>query len=144
MNTPRHIIFVAILLFSSQVFAQRELGVRPTDTGGPLMFEQAVFDVQSYDVSLNVTPATKSISGVTTMIARTVVPTNVIVLDLDTPFNIEHIGDGTSDLKYERRAGKIWIWFPMTKQVGDEIKTVIRYAGTPREAPRPPWVGGFM
>ncbi|HKX83723.1 MAG TPA: M1 family metallopeptidase, partial [Pyrinomonadaceae bacterium] len=138
------LLTLAFFSLASTAFAQRDLGVRPTDTGGPLMFEQAVFDVQSYEVTLNVTPATKSISGMTVMIARTVIPTNVIVLDLDTPFNIEYIGDGNNELKYERREGRIWIWFPTTKQVGDEIKTIIRYAGTPREAPRPPWVGGFM
>jgi aminopeptidase N len=137
-------VLVVLLLLSSYSFAQRELGVRPTDTGGPLMFEQAAFDVQSYEVNLNVFPSSKSVSGVTTMIAKTVIPTNVIVLDLDTPYKIENISDGTHDLKYQRKEGKIWIWFPMTKQVGDDIKTVISYAGTPREAPRPPWVGGFM
>ena len=136
--------FFVLLISALTAFAQRELGVKPTDTGGPLMFEQAVYDVQSYDVSLNVTPSSKSISGLTTMIARTVIPTDVIVLDLDTPYNIEHVSDGTNELKYERRGGKIWIWFPMTKQVGEEIRTVINYAGTPRVAPRPPWVGGVI
>ena len=108
------------------------------------MFEQAAFDVQSYEIDLAVTPRTKSISGLTTMIARTMVPTNVIVLDLDTPYMIEHISDGTTELKYTRKEGRLWIWFPLTKQVGEEIKTIIRYAGTPREAPQPPWIGGFM
>jgi len=42
-------ILFALLLLSVAVFGQRELGVRPTATGGPLRFEQAVFDVQSYD-----------------------------------------------------------------------------------------------
>jgi aminopeptidase N len=138
------VVLLAIFSFAISIQAQRELGVRPTETGGPLMFEQAVYDVQSYEVSLNVFPDKKSISGVTTMTAKTVIPTNVIVLDLDTPYNIENISDGTRDLKYERRGGKIWIWFPQSKQVGQEIKTVIGYSGTPREAPRPPWVGGFM
>ena len=133
-----------IFLFTVAVNAQRDLGVRPTETGGPLIFEQAVYDVQSYEVSLVVTPSSKSISGVTTMTAHIVIPTNVIVLDLDTPYNIEHVGDGTKDLKFERKGGKIWIWFPQSKQVGEEIKVTIRYAGTPREAPRPPWVGGFI
>ena len=133
-----------LLLLAASAFAQRDLGSRPTATGGPLMFEQAVYDVQSYDVSLNVDPKTKSISGTTVMTAKTVIPTNVIVLDLDTPYTISKVTDGTNDLKYERREGKIWIWFPQSKQDGDEIKTSITYSGTPREAPRPPWVGGFM
>jgi len=109
------------------------------------MFEQAVYDVQNYDISLKVDPASKTISGTTVMTARTVIPTNVIVLDLDTPYTINKIVDGTGKgLKYERREGKIWIWFPFSKQVGEEIKTSITYSGSPRIAPRAPWVGGFM
>jgi aminopeptidase N len=133
-----------LLLSATCAFAQRDLGSRPTATGGPLMFEQAVYDVQSYDVSLSVDPKTKSISGTTVMTAKAVIPTDVIVLDLDTPYTITKVTDGTNDLKYERREGKIWIWFPQSKQDGEEIKTSITYSGTPREAPRPPWVGGFM
>jgi len=138
------LLLVLSLVAIVNISAQREHGVRPTATGGPLAFEQAAFDVQSYEVNLNVTPSSKSISGVTTMIARTVVPTNTIVLDLDTPYKIENLTDGRTALKYEHRDGKIRIWFPMTKQIGDEIKTVITYAGTPRIAPNPPWVGGLM
>jgi len=138
-------ILSVVLLFVICTYAQRELGARPTDTGGPLMFEQAVYDVQNYDISLKVDPASKTISGTTVMTARTVIPTNVIVLDLDTPYTINKIVDGTGKgLKYERREGKIWIWFPFSKQVGEEIKTSITYSGSPRIAPRAPWVGGFM
>ena len=135
---------IIILLFCISSFAQRELGVRPTATGGPLMFEQAAYDVQSYDITLGVDPRAKSIAGTTVMIARTVIPTNVIVLDLDTPFTISKLTEGGREVKYNFKDGKIWIWFPATKQVGEEIKTSITYAGTPREAPRPPWVGGFI
>jgi len=131
-------------IFTLAAFAQREHGVRATDTGGPLMFEQAVFDVQNYDISLKADPAAKTISGTTVMTARTVIPTNVIVLDLDTPYAISAVTDGVNKLDYSRKEGKIWIWFPLTKQVGDEIKTSITYSGTPRIAPNPPWIGGFM
>jgi aminopeptidase N len=137
-------VLIVVLLFSLSVYSQREHGVRPTETGGPLMFEQAVFDVQSYDIELKADPRDKSLVGTTTMTARTVIPTNVIVLDLDLPYTVSKLTDGRTDLKYERKGGKIWIWFPMTKQVGDEIKTVISYSGTPRVAPNPPWIGGFM
>ncbi|HMT06924.1 MAG TPA: M1 family metallopeptidase [Pyrinomonadaceae bacterium] len=135
---------LAILLLATAAFAQRELGVRPTETGGPLRFEQAVFDVQSYDVSLNVNIAAKSISGTTVMVAKTVVPTNVIQLDLDTPYSISKLTVDGKDAKYKFDAGKIWIWFPQTKQVGDMITTSITYSGIPKVAPRAPWIGGIM
>ncbi len=133
-----------VFLLTVPVLTQREFSVRPTETGGPLMFEQAVYDVQDYAISLSVDPKTKTIAGTTVMTARVVIPTNVIVLDLDTPYTVSKLTDGKSDLRYERKGDKIWIWFPMTKQVGDEIKTSIIYSGTPRVAPDPPWIGGLM
>lgn len=145
MKRAIFIILIAFVAISSGNYAQRELGVRPTETGGPLKFEQAVFDVQSYDVTLNVDPKTKSVSGTTVMTARTVIPTNVILLDLDTPYEVSNVTDGTGrKLRYERTPASIRIWFPFSKQVGDEIRTSISYRGVPREAPRPPWIGGFM
>lgn len=140
----RSIAIVALFVLAVSGAAQREHGVRPTETGGPLMFEQAAFDVQNYEISVSADPKAKSITGTTVMTAKTVIPTNVIVLDLDTPYTISKLTDGAKDLRYERKGGKIWIWFPMTKQVGDTIKTSITYSGTPRIAPNPPWVGGFM
>jgi aminopeptidase N len=137
-------VLLTLLLITASASAQRELGNRPTATGGPLMFEQAVFDVQNYDISVSVDPQAKSIKGVTVMTAKTVIPTNVIVLDLDLPYTISKLTESEHDVKYERRDGRIWIWFPMTKQVGDEIRTSITYSGSPRIAPNPPWVGGFM
>lgn len=138
------IILINVVILAVSAFGQRQVGTRPTETGGPLRFEQAVFDVLDYEVNLNVMPSTKSISGTTVMTARTVIPTNVILLDIDTPYTIESVTDGKNALKYQRKEDEIWIWFHATKQVGDEIKVSIRYAGTPRVAPNPPWVGGFM
>ena len=40
------------LLFSQFVDAQREHGVRGSSSGGPLMPEQAAYDVKSYDLDL--------------------------------------------------------------------------------------------
>lgn len=139
------VITVVLLVGVCACFAQRELGVRPTATGGPLKFEEAVYDVQAYDVTLRVDPKTKSISGHTIVIARTVIPTNVIMLDLDSPYKVDSVTDmDGGGLKFERTPDAIRIFFPFTKQVNENISVVIYYAGAPREAPRPPWVGGFI
>lgn len=139
-------IFLVVLLISISIASgQRELGVRPTETGGPLMAEQAVYDVKHYGIRIKVDPAKKSISGESTMVGVIVHPTNVVVLDLDTPYTVSCvIAWKDQNLKWERRGGKIWIWFPQTLQSGEDISITITYAGTPREAPRPPWVGGFI
>ncbi len=122
----RSLLFVVVLV--SSAFAQRPLS-KPTETGGPLIPEQAAFDVQTYDVSIKVDPATKSITGTTVMTAKIVHPTDTIILNLDTPYKIDRVfgqgGNKQVGLKYERDGGKIKIRFPETKKVGEAFGTLI-------------------
>lgn len=137
-------VFLFAFVAFDSAFAQRELGVRPTETGGPLIFEQAVYDVQSYEVDVTVDPKDRSITGETSMAGRIVHPTNVIVVDLDTTFAVESVENWLEPLKWERRGGRIWIRFPLTLQAGEFFNIRTKYSGKPRVAPQPPWIGGFM
>ncbi len=141
-------LILTIFLSVTFAFAQRELGARPTETGGVVPYEQAAYDVKKYDISLKVNPAEKSISGSTIVTANIVQPINVFVLDLDTPLNVSEVtlleGKTGTKLKFERKGGKIWSYFPMTKQAGETVSVKVTYDGAPRVAPRAPWVGGFM
>lgn len=136
----------ALLVACITADAQRSLGVRPTDTGGPLMPEQAAYDVKFYDLALKVDTSEQSIAGTLTAEALIVHPTEWFVLDLDTPLQVSAVDDANQkqNLRFERRGGKIWIAFSSTKQPGETVKVRVQYAGRPRVAPRPPWVGGFI
>lgn len=143
-------VFLLLVAFSLSGFAQRELGARPTETGGPLLAEQAVFDVLTYDVSLRIDPKNKWITGTTVMTAKMVMPANEIILHLDGAMKIDRIFGESSErdrqggLRYEHKDGKIRITFPAAKRAGEAFETIITYSGRPRVAPNPPWVGGFM
>jgi hypothetical protein len=43
---------------------------QPYDTGGPLLEEQAAYDVLHYDIELAVDPGTRSIAGEVSVTAR--------------------------------------------------------------------------
>ncbi|MFN2510484.1 MAG: M1 family metallopeptidase [Pyrinomonadaceae bacterium] len=142
-------IFVLLLAGSTFVHAQRDVGVRPTDSGGPLMPEQAAYDIKSYDLDLRINPTEQSIKGVMTAQALIVHPTAWFVLDLDPPLTVDSVALENSTgnpeaLSFERRAGKLWIAFPLTKQPGDNVRVRVSYGGKPRVSPRPPWAGGFV
>lgn len=134
----------------TSVHAQRRLGVLGTSSGGPLMPEQAAYDVKSYDLDLHVNPADRSIKGTLTTHALVVHPLSWFVLDLDTPLTVDSVtlvtatGQTEQTLKYERREGKLWIALPMARQPGEDLRVRVSYGGKPRVAPRPPWVGGFV
>jgi aminopeptidase N len=138
-----------VLCFAATAFAQRELGVRPTDSGGVLMPEQAAFDVKAYDIAVRFDPARQTISGATTVTAQIKNAMDWFVLDLDTPFEISEISfwqNKKSPVKadFERRGGKIWIKYLQTVKRNETVNVRVVYAGKPRVAPRPPWVGGLM
>lgn len=150
MNNKYKIVLTVFLFCMACVplTAQRAFDSKPTETGGPLRLEHAAYDVLSYDVAINVDVAKKAISGTTVMSAKIVVPTNSIIVDLDSIYTIHsvftNIDDTQTPLRYTFKDGKIRIYFPLTKQAGDTFETIITYSGTPRVAPNPPWVGGFM
>ena len=141
------LIFVFILL-GSAVSGQRAFTVRPTQSGGALMAEQAAYDVKHYDLNLTVNVQEQSIKGVLTVEARIVSPLGKFVLDLDDAFTVEQVslvgGAKTSALKFDRRAGQIWIDLGKTVPKGKSVKIAVAYSGKPKSAPHPPWVGGFV
>ncbi len=141
--------FLLALLAAVPITAQRDLGSKPTGSGGVVPYEQEAYDVKVYDITAKIDPAAKSISGTTIITAEITSPVDWFVVDLDTPLTVSEVtasftGRDDNRLKFERREGKIWIKFPMTVQAGETVRVAITYSGKPRVAPRPPWVGGFI
>ena len=132
-------MIATLSIFASAIaFQQTEI------SGGVLKLEQAAYDVQAYDISIKVDPAKKTISGMTIMDAKIVIPTISILLDLDDPYKVSKITDGKEALRFDRLKGAIRVFFPLSKQPGESIHTEVTYAGPPHVARNAPWDGGFM
>jgi aminopeptidase N len=142
------LVFVfALCALSLNVFAQRDLGARPTDSGGVLMPEQAAYDVKHYDLSVTPNIEEQTIKGSLMVRARILKPIDKFVLDLDYPFTVDSAaiaGKTLAALPFERREGKIWISLPKLMKKGEQVEIYINYHGKPKIAPNPPWVGGFV
>lgn len=118
------------------------------DSGGGLSPEQASYDVTYYDLALEVQPTAQRIEGTLTAYASVVHPLSWFVQDLDTTLRVQSVelvrDDGTTaPLSFERRDAQLWTELARTRQPGEELVVRVRYGGTPREAPNPPWDGGF-
>ena len=132
-------IMIAMLSFLTTLAqGQRE------SSGGVLTLSQAAYDVQNYDITLKVDPKAKTISGITLMDAKIVIPTANILLDLDDPYTVSKITDGKEALRFDRVKGTIRVYFPLSKQPGESIHIETTYSGTPHVAVNAPWDGGIM
>ncbi len=115
----------------------------PSSSGGELIFEQAAFDVTYYDLELEVLPDQRALNGSLTMHAEVTIPTNTVVLDLDTTFTEVQVTEAGRALAFERHGGRLWIDLGRTRQSGEKLIVRVEYDGQPRVAPNPPWQGGF-
>jgi aminopeptidase N len=138
----RIIIFLVLLLFSLSH------AVDIYDSGGPLMQEQAAYDVTFYDLDLAVNPSDCTIAGSLSVEATILQPIQWFVLDLDTVLSISKVmlfssREEHSEIGFQRQSGKVWIPLPRSWQPGERIKLAVFYGGRPHIATRPPWSGGF-
>ncbi|NBC16624.1 MAG: M1 family peptidase [Bacteroidetes bacterium] len=150
MTATRALLLVLLLALTSVhlACAQRQFDQGPTSTsGGPLSPEQAAYNVSFYDLDLTIDPDAQTIDGALRLHANVVQPLGTLVLDLDTALTVTKVdlleGEVALDLPFRHTDGQIRADLPLTHQPGEQVVARVRYGGTPREAPRPPWIGGF-
>lgn len=143
-RAPRAGVVLAVIALTSLPAKGQ---VDPYDSGGPLIPEQASYDVTYYDLDLEVEPTDSAISGRLTVHARVDSPMEWFVLDLVPELDVRSTrlveGSSTTELPLERRGGKLWLELPRTYQPGETLAAAIAYGGKPPIAKRPPWDGGF-
>ena len=122
-------------------------------SGRPVPKEEACYDVQHYDLAVRVDPEKKSIVGRVEMRARWVAASDDVVLDLDDRLEVRSVGfhaPGAKDGEYapasfRHQKGEIRIArVGHDLAVDQEFGLRVEYDGKPREAPNPPWDGGFV
>lgn len=119
------------------------------DAGGPLLPEQAAYDVTFYDLDVRIEPADRRIEGRLTVHADVTASLDTLVLDLDRRLTTREVTareeERAHEVAFERRAqdNQIWIALPRAYEAGEQVTVEVAYGGAPRVAPDPPWDGGF-
>lgn len=144
MNKRYLLCPIILILFFITGYTQTDI----YDSSGPILPEQAAYDVHFYDLELSIDPDKKHIAGKLSLEAEVVSPIDWLVLNLDTLLKIESItekeGNGkNAQRKFERKIGQVWIDLQGKRKPGSDLKFEITYNGHPRIAPNPPWNGGF-
>lgn len=139
-------LFLLLVFTTATAVVGQEIDIY--DSGGPILPEQAAYDVTHYELNLVVDPALRRISGHATTTAEVTAPLGTFVLDLDTLLTVSAIrevrSEGLRDLSWERRGGRLWIDLGGERPEGQMVSVRVEYGGSPRVAPRAPWDGGFV
>jgi aminopeptidase N len=93
-------------------------------------------DLLSYDLDIRVDPDKKFISGKNTIRFRMLKDDTRIQLDLFANLNVDKILHGTTELKYTRELGTVWVDFPAPLRKGSVQAIEFHYSGFPQETGR--------
>lgn len=135
-------IIILFLCISTSAFSQKF--TREDTLRGSITPERAWWDLNHYDLSVDVYPDSKRILG-TNKITYTVLKEGVdeLQIDLQSPMEITSIAQDGVDLKVRHEGDAHFIQLKKKQQLGSKYELVIGFEGKPRVAKRAPWDGGF-
>jgi len=119
------------------------------ESGGPLKPLQAAYNVNYYNLDLNIDHVSRTIGGSLLCRVEIIDPIDTLLLDLDDPFTIDSIlfrknGGSFSITTFTHSDEKIYIDIPEAVITGDMVSVQIFYNGAPRIASNPPWGVGIV
>lgn len=137
------LLSILLCLHSFQTVAQSF--TRADSLRGSNTPERSWWDVQRYDITVTPDFNTKSIRA-SCAITYTVLNNNstVMQIDLQTPLAIQSILQNGKAVTAKQVSPFVYHIQTDKFYAGNQGKIVIEYSGTPREAIRPPWDGGWI
>ena len=137
------ILFICIF-FSSVQLVQAQDFTRRDSLQGSLRPERTCFDVLRYDLNLTIEPEYRTVKGFNDITFKVIEKTAKIQLDLFENMKIDSILFKNKKLTYKREMDAVFIDFMTPLEVNSEQKVRFYYSGSPLEAERAPWDGGFV
>ena len=112
-------------------------------SGGVVPPSQQGLSVKHADLHFDIVPSSKTLIGKSTLTLHSAKQRDSFSFDLDRVFSIKSIavnGKPVAQADYSNPEGMVLVNQP----VSGDFKVTIEYQGTPREAVKAPWDGGFV
>ena len=110
---------------------------------GDLLPERVCYDVKHYMINMDIDIHKKYIKGYVDISATAVKSFTKLQVDLARKMKLNGVYYLDNNLKTSRNNDAVLIEFPQVNE-GDNFTFRIEYEGSPLEAKRPPWDGGFV
>ena len=128
---------------AQEILADKEEFTRADRLRGSINEERSWWDLQHYELDVQVFPETRSLKGSNKIRFRVLENGSKMQIDLQEPLKITSVIHGEKTLKFEREGNAFFVKFE-TELTKDTEETVeVFYEGKPVVAVRPPWNGGI-
>lgn len=138
------LLLIAVIGITSNIYAQKNKVFTLQDTlRGSITKERSWWDLQKYNLAINIHPEKQYISGTNTITYKVLKTYNRIQIDLQNPLRITKVTQDNKTLEFEKLGAVHYINLKKPQQVGATEKITVYYEGTPLKSNRPPWEAGF-
>ncbi len=137
----KNIIVILFFIGGSITISAQEF-TRQDTLRGSITEQRAWWDLQHYELKVTVNPMEKSIMGSNTITYKVLDRNTIMQVDLQAPMKISRVEKQGKDLNVTSEGSAHFIEMKKGK-IGDEESIIIYFEGTPKQAVRPPWDGGF-
>lgn len=110
---------------------------------GALLPERSCYDVQHYDINIDIDVEKKYLKGYVDITALAVNNFTRLQVDLGKDMQLNGVWYLENPLTTTRKEDAVYVEFPEVN-MGDVFTFRVKYEGSPREAKNPPWDGGFV
>ncbi|MFK5981786.1 MAG: M1 family metallopeptidase [Flavobacteriaceae bacterium] len=135
--------FLSIILFIISFSAISQTFTRQDTLRGSITPERAWWDLQHYDLKIEVKPDEKFISGSNTIRYKVLEENQRMQIDLQTPMKIKKVIQNGIELSITSEGNAHFIQLQEKQKTGNINELTIYFSGKPRTAVRAPWDGGF-
>ncbi|CAM1348129.1 M1 family metallopeptidase [Tenacibaculum halocynthiae] len=146
----KKIIFSSFLIFASFLsFAQTSLFkhtntfTRQDTLRGSITPERVWWDLSYYHLNISVDPDKKFIKGNNKVTYKVLKPASRLQIDLQAPLKITKATQNGKSLMITSEGNAHFIQLKEKQEIGTTNSIIVYYEGTPKEAIRAPWDGGF-
>lgn len=136
-------LLIPVLYHAQPHFYATESFTKADTLRGMLRPERSCYDVNYYDLTVEVYPSEKYIEGEVEIHFTTLTPFTRLQLDLFENMELLEARYENAALSFTRDNAAIFITFPLQPK-GKTGVLKLKYRGKPAEARTPPWDGGFV
>ncbi|WP_069858595.1 M1 family metallopeptidase [Arenibacter sp. NBRC 103722] len=124
-------------------YSQQPTFTKQDTLRGSITPERSWWDLNFYNLSVEVKPDEKFISGSNIIRYTVLEEQQLLQVDLQPPLIIEKITQEGEDLNWESNGNAHFVTLKKPQRKGDVNEIKVYYSGHPKEAVRAPWDGGF-
>ena len=124
-------------------YSQQPTFTKQDTLRGSITPERSWWDLNFYNLSVEVKPDEKFISGSNIIRYTVLEEQQLLQVDLQPPLIIEKITQDGHNLNWESNGNAHFVTLKKPQRKGDVNEIKVYYSGQPKEAVRAPWDGGF-